>query len=630
VTRRVVTALAGALAALAALAPFAAAEGPSLAETAGVRFPDRAYALSLPEAMPLVAAQVQVRENGELVRDVSLTPPEVASARRFGVVLAIDTSYSMRGRPLRAAVAAAREFVRQRAAGQPVALITFAGTVEVLLPFSTDDAAIERALDAVGQGGGGSRLVDAAGRAVELVRGARMPSGSVVLISDGADRASSATLDEVADVAASAGVRVYGIGLASQSDDFGALNLLAARSSAEFSAVSSLGDLARVYRRLGSRLAHQYLVQYRSPAAPGREVRVEVTVDGVAGTAVTSYRSPAVARTVRPPFHHVPADRLLLQPAAVLILGLLVAGLVFAALWMLLRPRAGGLRERMAPYVREPEKARAERSGSRTPMSARLLHGAERSLDGRAWWDQFREYLDIGRIEIAPVRLLAWIGAGTLAGLLLLPLLGGSPVFALPAVAVPLGAWLLIRRRVNRQRRHFVDQLPDNMQVIASAMRAGHSFAGALAVVVDDAPEPTRRELQRVIADERLGIPLDVAMATAVRRMDSKDLEQVALVAVLQRETGGNTAEVLDRVTQTVRARLALRRMVASLTAQGRMSRWVLTAIPVFLLVMLSLINPVYMSPLYTTPVGRALLIVCALMVTAGSLVIKKIVDIKV
>jgi tight adherence protein B len=630
VTRRVVTALAGALAALAALAPFAAAEGPSLAETAGVRFPDRAYALSLPEAMPLVAAQVQVRENGELVRDVSLTPPESASVRRFGVVLAIDTSYSMRGRPLRAAVAAAREFVRQRAAGQPVALITFAGTVEVLLPFSTDDAAIERALDAVGQGGGGSRLVDAAGRAVELVRAARMPSGSVVLISDGADRASSATLDDVANVAASAGVRVYGIGLASESDDFGALNLLAARSSAEFSAVSSLGDLARVYRRLGSRLAHQYLVQYRSPAAPGREVRVEVTVDGMAGTAVTSYRSPAVARTVRPPFHHVPADRLLLQPAAVLILGLLVAGLVFAALWMLLRPRAGGLRERMAPYVREPEKARAERSGSRTPMSARLLHGAERSLDGRAWWDQFREYLDIGRIEIAPVRLLAWIGAGTLAGLLLLPLLGGSPVFALPAVAVPLGAWLLIRRRVNRQRRHFVDQLPDNMQVIASAMRAGHSFAGALAVVVDDAPEPTRRELQRVIADERLGIPLDVAMATAVRRMDSKDLEQVALVAVLQRETGGNTAEVLDRVTQTVRARLALRRMVASLTAQGRMSRWVLTAIPVFLLVMLSLINPVYMSPLYTTPVGRALLIVCALMVTAGSLVIKKIVDIKV
>jgi tight adherence protein B len=630
VTRRAFTALAGALAALATLAPFAAAKSPSLTETAGARFPDRAYALSLPDAMPLTAAQVQVRENGERVRDVSLTPPDSASVGRFGVVLAIDTSYSMRDRPLRAAVAAAREFVRQRAAGQPVALITFAGTVDVLLPFSTDDAAIERALDAVDQGGGGSRLIDAAGRAVELVRAARIPSGSVVLISDGADRASSATLDEVAEAAALAGVRVYGIGLASQSDDFGALNLLAARSSAEFSAVSSLSDLARVYRRLGSRLAHQYLVQYRSPAAPGRDVRVEVQVEGVAGVAVTRYRSPAVAENVQPPFHHVPADRLLLQPAALVVVVLLLAGLVFAALWTLLRPRAGGLRERMAPYVREPEKGAAEREGGRTPLAARLLHGAERSLDGRAWWDRFREFLDIGRIEIAPVRLLAWIAAGTLACLLLLPVLGGSPVFGLPAVVVPFGAWLLIRRRVRRQRARFVDQLPDNMQVIASAMRAGHSFAGALTVVVEDALEPTRRELQRVIADERLGIPLDAAMATAVRRMDSKDLEQVALVAVLQRETGGNTAEVLDRVTYSVRERLALRRMIASLTAQGRMSRWVLTAIPIFLLVMLSLINPVYMSPLYTTPVGRGLLIACALMVTAGSLVIKKIVDIKV
>jgi tight adherence protein B len=183
---------------------------------------------------------------------------------------------------------------------------------------------------------------------------------------------------------------------------------------------------------------------------------------------------------------------------------------------------------------------------------------------------------------------------------------------------------------VRRQRNRFVDQLPDNLQVIASAMRAGHSFAGALSVVVEDAPEPTGRELRRVIADERLGVPLDVAMASAVRRMDSKDLEQIALVAVLQRETGGNTAEVLDRVTEAVRERLALRRMVASLTAQGRMSRWVLTGIPIFLLVMLTLINPTYMNALYTTTVGRILLALCAVMITAGSLVIKRIVDIKV
>jgi tight adherence protein B len=161
-------------------------------------------------------------------------------------------------------------------------------------------------------------------------------------------------------------------------------------------------------------------------------------------------------------------------------------------------------------------------------------------------------------------------------------------------------------------------------------MRAGHSFSGALAVVVADAPEPTRTEMARVVADERLGVPLDAALGAVVRRMDSKDLEQVALVATLQRETGGNTAEVLERVTETIRERLALRRTVQTLTAQGRMSRWVLTAIPVGLLAVISVVNPDYVQPLFGTSTGKFLLVVASVMVTAGSLVIKKIVDIKV
>jgi tight adherence protein B len=195
---------------------------------------------------------------------------------------------------------------------------------------------------------------------------------------------------------------------------------------------------------------------------------------------------------------------------------------------------------------------------------------------------------------------------------------------------VPVAAHLLVERRVAKQRALFAEQLPDNLQVIASAMRAGHSFVGALQVVVEDAPEPTRQELQQVIADERLGMPLEEAFATVVRRMQSEDLEQVALVAALQRETGGNTAEVLDRVNQTMRERMALRRLVRTLTAQGRMSRWVLTGIPVVLLLLLTSINPAYMHPLYSTAIGKTLLFVAVVMVIAGSLVIKRIVNIKV
>jgi tight adherence protein B len=112
--------------------------------------------------------------------------------------------------------------------------------------------------------------------------------------------------------------------------------------------------------------------------------------------------------------------------------------------------------------------------------------------------------------------------------------------------------------------------------------------------------------------------------------MQSDDLEQIALVAELQRQTGGNTAEVLERVTKTIREREELRRIVRSLTAQGRMSRWVVTALPVGLLVALSVLNPTFMSPLYSKPAGQAMLLVAVVMMTAGSLVLKKIVDIEI
>jgi tight adherence protein B len=166
--------------------------------------------------------------------------------------------------------------------------------------------------------------------------------------------------------------------------------------------------------------------------------------------------------------------------------------------------------------------------------------------------------------------------------------------------------------------------------VLASALRAGHSLVGALSVVVDDAPEPSRREFRRVVADEQLGVPLEEALGVVADRMHNRDLEQVALVAALQRETGANSAEVLDRISDTVRERAALRRLVRTLTAQGRMARWIVSALPVALLLVISVLNPSYMTPMYHRTPGQVLLFLAALMVISGSLVIRKIVNIRV
>src|SRR5205085_8006376 len=126
----------------------------------------------------------------------------------------------------------------------------------------------------------------------------------------------------------------------------------------------------------------------------------------------------------------------------------------------------------------------------------------------------------------------------------------------------PLVARALVKRKLSAHREQFTEQLPDNLNVLASALRAGHSFSGALSVMLEETDEPARSEFRRAVADEQLGVPVEDTLVTIARRMESGDLEQVALVASLQRQTGGNTAEVLDTVVDTIRERFELRRMV--------------------------------------------------------------------
>jgi tight adherence protein B len=188
----------------------------------------------------------------------------------------------------------------------------------------------------------------------------------------------------------------------------------------------------------------------------------------------------------------------------------------------------------------------------------------------------------------------------------------------------------VLSHKLAQVRAEFGEQLPPNLQVLASALRAGHSFLGAFSSAVENAHEPSRSELGRVLADERLGVPIDDAIRRVGARMQNRDLEQVALLAELARTTGGNSAEVLDVVVHTIRERADVRRMVKTLTAQGRMARWILTGLPVATGLGFYAIQPQVMKPLLHSLFGQLLLVTAAAMVAAGSLVIQRIVDIEI
>jgi tight adherence protein B len=205
-----------------------------------------------------------------------------------------------------------------------------------------------------------------------------------------------------------------------------------------------------------------------------------------------------------------------------------------------------------------------------------------------------------------------------------------SPIGGLLGLLVPVGAVLVIKFLAARQRRLFSDQLPDNLQVVASAMRAGQTFVGALKAVIEDAPEPSRRELRRAVLDEQVGIPLADALGGVTERMQSEDFQHVTIVAALQRETGGNTAEVIELVAETVRERIEIRRMVRGLTAQGRLSGGILSMLPIAMLIFISLTNASYVHPLFHTTTGEIALGVGLGLVALGGLVMRKIIEIEV
>jgi tight adherence protein B len=589
------------------------------------RFPDRTYALTLPAGSSVDPEQVRVEENGEAVAGKSVSPASRA-AEKLGVVLVIDASRSMTGQPIEDAMEAARTFARRRNPIQPLGVVTFNSDVATLLPLTTDGGTIERALASSPPLRRETHVYDGVDAAVSLLARADLASGSVIVMSDGADTGSDTTLSEAAAHARSEGIRVFSVGLQSSAFRPDPLQQLASGSRGSYSEAGDAHDLAPIYDRLSAELSNEYLVQYRSLQGASSKVSVRVTVDGI-GSVTATYRSPAGAVGAAAPYDRNDFWR---SPFALVVVSLAAGGLVALALLMVFaRPGRRRLTERMAMFVRTDAGAEGGRSTKSHGLG--LVPALERGLARLRGWAAFEEELDIAQLKIPAAQIAAITAVATLFLSWLLVSVSGMPLLGVVGlIGVPVGVKAFIGARADQQRRLFDEQLADNLQVIASAQRAGHSFLGALTVSMQEAPEPTKREFDRVLADERLGVPIEDALEGAARRMASRDLEQVILVARLQRETGGNTAEVLDQVAGTARERSELRRLVQTLTAQGRMSRWIITVLPVALLVFVSLLNPGYTEPLFETGGGRLALVIGAVLLTMGSLAIKRIVTIKV
>ena len=554
-------------------------------------------------------------------------PVSVVSAQNLGrtanVALLIDTSRSMMGESLASAVAAAHEFLNTKPAGDQVALFKFGNTALQLTGFSTGTTDVDQSLRTLAvDGHSGTALYD--GISLAAGRLAAQPGARIILLlTDGKDVSSKATLAAAVRAAHEAHTAVYSVGIRSRQFSPDALRSISLDTGG-VSRTADRKDLVKLYHDLGQELRRTWVIEYLTASRPGQRLTVGASVPG--GGAVSTSVALHGIDTASAPSSSLP--KFAFTGPSTLALALAVGVLFALAISLLFRKsRSDVLRRRIQPHVQdEPKKVKQKRD--RSNILRGLFNSTEHVLGKTKQWAALARLLERSDVPLKTVEFAYVILGSGLLVLFFVSLVGIGGFFMLLGFVLgallPVGyVWRKSRKRVGA----FDEQLPDLLMSVAASLKAGHSFKQGIQTIVDEAEEPAKKEFQRVLAETSLGRPLEDALSDMADRIGSSNFSFIVTAVTIQNQVGGSLAGLFDMVSDTVRQRQQFSRKIRALTAMGRASAYVLIALPIFLAMLLTLINHNYMAPLFTTSAGHTLIIIGLVSMSIGSLILRKIVS---
>jgi tight adherence protein B len=572
------------------------------------------------------STQPSLFENGQRVVGLQA----VNLGRCKNVVLALDTSRSMAGKPLVGAATAATAFVAAKPACDRVALVTFGQHASQQGPFSTATIDADNTLRTLAVGANsGTALWDAVDLSARLLasqQGGRV----VVLLTDGDDVGSVASESDAILSLHKAGAVVYPIAFGSHADSSG-LERLARETGGSFHAAATSTTLGGIYRSIGLELRRTWRVRYLTTARPGDKLELKASV-GRLGSDTTSVTVPGSNSDTNgkpsplvPEWFYGKGGDLLFT----LLAGLLVLAAAILAVSTL---RGSSLKRRVAAHVK-PSHGRAAKNRSgreRLSMLSGVFRVTENTFAHRRQWRNLQLLLERADLPLRTVEF-AWllIGSSFALGLLAAVVSGGALAILACFVIGGFVPYLVVWMKARRRMRAFEDQLPDLLITMAASLKAGHSFKQGIQSVVDEGQEPAAKELRRVLTDTQLGRPMESALQETADRIGSKNFSFVITAVNIQRQVGGSLAGLFDMVADTVRDRQQFARKIRSLTAMGRMAAYVLVGLPFFIAFAMTVLNPTYMDPLFHSHTGHMLIMGGLTMMAFGSLILKKIVSFK-
>ncbi|HVV36926.1 MAG TPA: type II secretion system F family protein [Acidimicrobiales bacterium] len=575
-----------------------------------------------------------VRNNGAIVNGVRVRPLSETQTP-IGVVLVIDTSGSMRqqGR-IEAAKAAADTFVAGRGPTEKIAVVAFSDQPLVVHPFSADNGAAA-AVDGL-QPSGGTALWDAVRLASGLFSAEPDVQPNIVVLSDGADSASTATEADAASAALGAHAVVHTIAFGTAGLDTAGLESLAHATGGQSMVTTTSAGVSDLFAAVRRSLDEQFELSWK--ATDNAPLNLDVSVRDAATTARGNPGAVSQADNTAPQIVKAPSGfkhfaQTTGRPLAILFAAAFGAMAVIGI--ALYGKSNGALGSRLRAYESDarPEKSADEESGVNLATSAfarNAIDAATAAMEGRGILEWVEKKLDAARLPIRAAEASFFTLAFACLLSVLAFVLGGffSALLAFAAgIGVPIAVVTLLGW--NRKRK-FLKQMPAMLQLLASSLRAGYALLQGCEAVAREMEDPMGAELRRVLAEARLGRSLDDALDEMAVRMDSEDFSWVVMAISIQRNVGGNLAELLDTVADTMQARTRLRREVKALTAEGRMSAIILVIMPPALMLAMRVLSPGYLDPLFGETVGKIMLGIGASLMVAGWFWMQKMIKVDV
>lgn len=581
---------------------------------------------------------LKVSENGKQISDVT-TSTALEAKTPPAIVLLMDSSASSdKNALLSESRKAAHAFVDAAPAGTLLSVVTAGSDAALLQRLTADKAAVNRALDSITPNGAGA-LWEGIGRAAGQfsIETAAVPT--IVLFTDG-NSGLGTSFDTARGAVSEVGAAVFTIGLqegGSLGDD---PKTLAESSGGAFLEVTQASDIADRLSQVTPKLNGLYAFSYETKTPSGVN---DLTIE-VGGTTVrNSYVAGSVARGTRDLVYQAPATSSGIEffqngfgKLLAVLLVLLAAGLAaFAVISIVVRDDTG-LSAVLRPYSEytvstEEEDEQEEQGLATSQFMQRAVELTGQFAERQGFLVKAEAALERANLPLrAAEAIFFYISAVAVLTLLVLGVTRNPLTTLIVLVLALVAAPATLNFMASRRKRKFEQQLPDMLQLLSGTLRAGYSMMQGVEAVSQEITEPMGRELRRVVTEARLGRPLEEALDAVADRMGSNDFAWATMAIRIQREVGGNLSELLMTVGETMTQRERLRRDVKALTAEGRMSAYVLGILPIGLGLAMYSLNPDYMSLLWEDGIGQGLLVGGLLLMIGGFYWMSKIVKIEI